>query len=141
MAVGGAIVLFPEHLHTFTFGYGYVDPPSGFRRFAYWAEYGLQHVTIFLGFLLASLWIFPTAGFLLLGGLLAQLCYTWHSFLVDYSIPLGDDDYQTVYLLAASTWLNGEPINIKELGGLYYASPDDPNARFVDLKEDWVKED
>lgn len=58
---------------------------------------------------------------------MAQFFWAWHTFLLDRNIPLGEDDRQTVYLLATSTWLKDTTINIRKIGDSYYAAED--NAR------------
>ncbi|KAF8964251.1 hypothetical protein BDZ97DRAFT_1817203, partial [Flammula alnicola] len=81
VAVGGALILSPDHLEYIAFGPGYIEPQSGIRRYSHWAEYGFQHVVAFLAFIGAVVWLFPTLGLLIIGGLLAQFCWAWHSFL------------------------------------------------------------
>ncbi|KAF5314845.1 hypothetical protein D9619_007268 [Psilocybe cf. subviscida] len=119
-AVGAALILSPEHLEFIAFRPGYIKSLSGIRRYAYWAEYGYQHVVIFVGALAMFTWIYPTAGFVVLGGLLAQFCMAWHTFLLDRNIPLGDDDQQSVFLLATTSWLNDTPTGIRKVGESYY---------------------
>lgn len=122
VGVGAAIVLSPDHLHEVAFGYGYIEPPAGIRRFAHWAEYGWQHVAIFLGLLLCMVWASPSTGLLVCLGLLALSRYTWSSFVVDPTKPLGQDDRQTIYLLATSTWMTGDAIDIAMKDGQIYAA-------------------
>jgi hypothetical protein len=119
-AVGGALILSPEHLEFVAFHPGYIESLSGIRRYAYWAEYGYQHIVIFLGVLAIFTWFHPNIGFVVLGGLLAQFCMAWHRFLPDPNTPLGDDDQQSVFLLATTSWLNDTPIGIRKIGEFYY---------------------
>lgn len=121
IAVGGALVLFPDHLEYLAFQTGYVTSPTGIRRFSHWAEYGLQHVVIFGAFLGLFVFIFPTTGFLLIGGLLAQFYHVWNYFSLDRTVPLGTDDLQTVYLLATTHWLNETSVEIKKVDDHYYS--------------------
>ncbi|KAF9561780.1 hypothetical protein CPC08DRAFT_707149 [Agrocybe pediades] len=123
ITVGGALLLAPGSLQKIAFGTGYVAPLTGIQRYAHWANYGFQHVVAFLTFLGAILWFYPNMGLLALGGLLAQFCYEWHGFLEDTTIPLGKDDYQTVYLLAKTTWLSHDKsVNLKIVDGDYYST-------------------
>jgi hypothetical protein len=120
IAVGGALVLFPDHLEYLAFQTGYVASPIGIRRFSHWAEYGLQHVVIFVTFLGLFVFVFPTIGFLLIGGLLAQFYHVWNYFSLDRTVPLGTDDLQAIYLLATTDWFNGASMGIKKVDDHYY---------------------
>ena len=121
IAVGGALVLFPDHLEYLAFQTGYVTLPAGIRRFSHWAEYGMQHIVIFSAFLGLFVFVFRTTGFLLIGGLLAQFCHVWNRFSLDRTVPLGTDDLQTIYLLATTHWLNGTSLKIKKVDDHYYS--------------------
>lgn len=121
ISVGGALVLFPDYLEYLAFQTGYISSPTGIRRFSHWAEYGMQHVVIFCVFLGLFVFVSPTAGFLLIGGLLAQFYHVWNYFSLDRTIPLGTDDLQTVYLLATTHWLNGSCLDIKKVDDHYYS--------------------
>ena len=121
IAVGGALVLFPDHLEYLAFQTGYLSSPTGIRRFSHWAEYGMQHIVIFGTFLGLFVFVFPTAGFLLIGGLLAQFYHVWNYFSLDRTVPLGTDDLQTVYLLATPQWLNGTFLEFKKVDDDYYS--------------------
>ncbi|KAF9474019.1 hypothetical protein BDN70DRAFT_345244 [Pholiota conissans] len=131
VTVGGALILSPDHVEYVVFQSGYIEPLCGIRRFSHFAEYGFQHIVAFLTFLGLVTWVAPTAGFLCIGGLMAQFCWTWHSFLVDYTIPLGEDDQQTVYLLATSTWLNDTTVDLRKVGHSYYASENPTNDVYI----------
>jgi len=133
VAVGGALTLAPSSLEKLAFGTGYIEPLTGIRRYSHWATYGFQHVVAFLTFIGAILWVFPNFGYLILGGLLAQFCFEWHGFLEDTTIPLGQDDHQTVYLLATTTWMNHDKsVNIRKIDDNYYSTKD-PIKEEVDL--------
>lgn len=106
IAVGGAILLFPHKLEGITFGTGYIASPKGIHRFAHWADCGMQHVLIFLTFLGLLVGYFPTLGCLIVGGLVAQFMSAWRNFAVDYDAGLGEDDRQTIYVLAKQCWLS-----------------------------------
>ena len=121
IAVGGALILFPDHLEYLAFQTGDLNSPTGIRRFSHWAEYGMQHVVIFGAFLGLFVFLFPTTGFLLIGGLLAQFYHVWSYFSLDRTVPLGTDDLQTVYLLATTQWLNGTSLDIKKVDDDYYS--------------------
>ena len=121
IAVGGSLVLFPDHLEYFAFQTGYLTSPTGIDRFSHWAEYGMQHIVIFGTFLGLFTFVLPTAGFLLIGGLLAQFYHVWNYFSLDRTIPLGTDDLQTVYLLATTHWLNETSLDIKKIDDHYYS--------------------
>ncbi|KAF8817085.1 hypothetical protein BYT27DRAFT_7333009 [Phlegmacium glaucopus] len=121
IAVGGSLVLFPDHLEYIAFQTGYIVSPTGIRRFSHWAEYGMQHVIIFGAFLGLFVFILPTTGFLLIGGLLAQFYHVWNYFSLDRTVPLGTDDLQAVYLLATTHWLNETFPEIKKVDDHYYS--------------------
>jgi hypothetical protein len=107
VAVGGAILFSPKHLDLVAFGPGYIKTPRGIHRFAHWADSGMQHIGIFLGFLASVGWVFPTFGLLLFGGLAAQFLYAWQDFVADPNVPLGADDRQTMYIVATQFGLSG----------------------------------
>ena len=121
IAVGGALVLFPDHLEYLAFQTGYLTSPTGIRRYAYWAEYCLEHVVIFVTFLSLFAFVFPTTGGLLIGGLLGQFYHVWSYFSLDLTVPLGTDDLQTVYLLATTYWLKDTFIDMKKIDDEYYS--------------------
>ncbi|KAG8215367.1 hypothetical protein J3R82DRAFT_8964 [Butyriboletus roseoflavus] len=98
-AVGGVLLLFPSYVELVAFHPGYLPPPQGIRRFAYWAECGQQHVLIFLTFLVAVLWYNRTLGLSLTSIVMSRLVFVWYDFKVDKSVPLGEDDQQSLYLV------------------------------------------
>ena len=136
VAVGGALLFSPEHLELLAFRTGYLEALSGIRRYSHWAEYGFQHIAAFFTFLGVLTWMRPTAGFLCIGGLMAQFCWAWHTFLLDRNIPLGEDDRQTVYLLATSTWLKDTTIKIRKIGDSYYAAEDGRRQKTTEISGD-----
>lgn len=54
---------------------------------------------IFLACLVAVLWYNYALGFSLTSIVVSRLVFVWHDFKVDKSIPLGEDDQQSVYLV------------------------------------------
>jgi hypothetical protein len=101
ISVGGMMLLWPDKLELVAFEAGYVDSMQGIRRFAHWADVGYQFVMIFLAFLATILWALPvTAGASLFLGLATRFVYVWQGFRLDYSVPLGNDDQQSLYMLA-----------------------------------------
>ncbi|KAF8549683.1 hypothetical protein OG21DRAFT_1514930 [Imleria badia] len=98
-AVGGALLLFPSYVELVAFRPGYLESPKGIRRFAHWAECGQQHVMIFLACLVAALWYNFSLGISLSSIVMSRLVFMWHGFKVDKSIPLGEDDQQSLYLI------------------------------------------
>lgn len=124
IAVGGAIVLSPAHLSSLGFtSLNYMSPPStAIEHYAHWANYGLQHVTIFLGFVVTFLWAFPNAGLMCLGALMAQFCWAWHDFLPDPTVAVGENERQMVYLLAKNSWLKGITVGLKTVDGRFYVA-------------------
>ena len=81
----------------------------------------MQHIVIFSAFLGLFVFICPTTGFLLVGGLFAQFYHVWNYFSLDRTVPLGTDDLQTVYLLATTHWLNGTFLDLKKVDDDYYS--------------------
>ncbi|KAF8332450.1 hypothetical protein F5887DRAFT_996869 [Amanita rubescens] len=101
ICVGGTMLLWPDKLEQVAFEAGYMDSTQGIRRFAHWADVGHQFVMIFLAFLATALWALPvTVGATLFVGLATRFGYVWRGFPVDHSMPLGNDDRQSLYLLA-----------------------------------------
>ncbi|KAG9310820.1 hypothetical protein JVU11DRAFT_8673 [Chiua virens] len=99
VAVGGALLLFPNHVELVAFRTGYLPSQKGLRRFAHWAECGEQHVLIFLASLVALLWYDRIFGLSLTSIVVSRLVWVWHGFKVDRRIPLGEDDRQSLYLV------------------------------------------
>ena len=122
VAVGGTIVMFPQHLEFITFGPGYLKSPKGIHRFAHWADMGMQHVWIFLGFLASVWWIYPMVGWMFIGGVVAQTANAWQDFEVDRNVPLGEDDRQTMYLVATQYGMPDELMEIRKMEGGYVVS-------------------
>ena len=120
IAVGGALVFFPDHLESLAFQTGYLVSLAGMRRFSHWAKHGMQHIVIFGAFLGLFVFVFPTTGLLMIGGLLAQFYHVWNYFSLDRTVPLGTDDLQTIYLLATTYWLNEASLDIKKIDDYHY---------------------
>ncbi|GLB44362.1 hypothetical protein LshimejAT787_1602920 [Lyophyllum shimeji] len=99
LLAGGALLLFPGHLEALIFSPGYAESRRGIRRFAFLADTGTELVSIFIVVLMIFWYAFPTAGVLAIGGIAAQAIYAWQGFEVDRSVPLGEDDRQTLYLV------------------------------------------
>jgi hypothetical protein len=114
VAVGGTIIMYPQHLEFIAFKPGYINSPKGIHRFAHWADTGMHHVWIFLGFLASIWWIYPTLGWMLIGGVVAQMANAWHDFVVDRTVPLGEDDRQTMYLVATQYGIPDELMGIRK---------------------------
>jgi hypothetical protein len=121
IAVGGCIVLLPSQLDLVAFQSGYLSGPAGtgIRRFAYWADSAMQHVFIFLSFVLSFAWwccggMRAVAVVALM--VAAGLAYAWSDFRVDETIPLGVDDRQTMFKLMVNG-LSVREGDIVELGG------------------------
>jgi hypothetical protein len=98
LAVGGAILLVPEHMGMITFAPGYVPMRKGVRRLAHWAELGPQHVGIFVCSLGSLLFHMRDAQLTMavFALLAAGMFRAWGGFRVDRTIPLGEDDMQSV---------------------------------------------
>lgn len=136
ITVGAVILLSPSSLDNVAVSPGYVDAMDSIHRFAYWAEYGYPHVMSFLAFLMLQAWLFPTLGYMVLGGVLAQFVYTWHSFLPDYSIPLGSDEFQMVYHLSTSFWFRDAPFGIRKVEDRFYADSTGGHLPMLRLETD-----
>lgn len=137
IAVGGTIVMYPRYLEHVAFGFGYIKSPKGIRRFAHWADTGIQHVWIFFGFLASIWWIYPILGWMLIGGVVAQTANAWQDFEVDRSIPLGEDDRQTIYLVGKQYGLPDELMGISKTNQGYLISKlDHPHVEPEDLIDD-----
>jgi hypothetical protein len=132
VAVGAAIVMFPQYLEFVAFHPGYVISPHGIDRFKHWADTGMHHIWIFLGFLVSVYWIYPRLGLLLIGGVLAQFLHAWHDFTVDRSIPLGEDDRQTIYLVTTHNGLPHELIQVRKTKRGYLISSFNTTTRVQD---------
>jgi len=101
-AVGGCIFLSPvAHLDAVTFSSGFVfPPPSDIARFGYWAENAIPHMCTFLAGLCFLIWWRLDLGFSALVIVLYLFWQAWYDFALDKSVPLGEDDQQTIYLVS-----------------------------------------
>jgi hypothetical protein len=96
----------------------------------------MQHVWIFLGFLVSMWWTHPTIGWMLVGGVVAQTVNAWQDFEVDRSIPLGEDDRQTMYLVATQYGVQDELMGIRKTDHGYVVSKlGQPRAEREDLDD------
>ena len=116
-AVGGALLLFPSYVERVAFGPGYLPSPKGIRRFAHWAECGQQHVMIFLACLVVVLWYNLALGLSLTCIVVSRFVYVWHAFCVDESIPLGEDDQQSLYLVVMGLASADGSFRVRRPGG------------------------
>jgi hypothetical protein len=99
ITVGGAFLLFPQYLESITFQTGYLPSVQGIRRFAHWANYASQHLVIFVAFIIAVGYCNKSFGVALGTFVLARFIYVWQDFKFDRSIPLGQDDRQSLYMV------------------------------------------
>ncbi|GBE87287.1 hypothetical protein BKA93DRAFT_570855 [Sparassis latifolia] len=105
-AVGGTVLLSPQHLELVAFTPGYIASPKGLQRFAHWTDCATHHVFIFLACIIAlALWD-VALGTAVAGVALARFIYVWSDFRVDASVPLGEDDKQSVYLAVTQAYIN-----------------------------------
>ncbi|KAF7421242.1 hypothetical protein PC9H_011763 [Pleurotus ostreatus] len=133
--VGGTILLAPEYLEQVTFCTGYTSSPlTPIHRFAHWSEYAPTHVLSFFVFLGSVVWWNLPLGLLLFSGVTAQIIMTWSEFAVDPNVPLGEDDKQTLYILAEKLAFGGEAsMGVKCLGSKYYAITDEGESDEIHL--------
>ncbi|KAH7927003.1 hypothetical protein BV22DRAFT_308914 [Leucogyrophana mollusca] len=118
-AVGGALLLFPAHLDLVAFAPGYLlRSPRGIRRFSHWADCALQHVMIFLALTTVLVCYDKTVGVSLGGALVSRFVYVWNDFRVDRNIPLGEDDRQTLFLVATDRAFVGDEIVVRDQSGV-----------------------
>ena len=68
----------------------------------------MQHVAIFLAFIATLWWVNHSLGVLVMAGVVAGAVYAWGDFVLDRSIPLGEDDRQAIYLVYAHYGLRAE---------------------------------
>lgn len=108
VAVGGTIVLSPYHLDAVAFKTGYVSHERGPRRFGYWAQCAHQHVVIFLAFLAVCAWWNMRYGAWAVAAVLAGAVYAWYDFRIDLTVPLGDDQRQSLYLALTKVYLEDD---------------------------------
>ncbi|KAF4568519.1 hypothetical protein EYR40_010073 [Pleurotus pulmonarius] len=133
--VGGTILLAPEYLEQITFCTGYTSsPPTPIHRFAHWSEYAATHILSFVVLLGSIVWWSLPLGILLFSGVTAQIVMTWSEFVVDPNAPLGEDDKQTLYILAEKFVLGGKAsMEVKCLGSKYYAISDEEELDEIHL--------
>ena len=120
IAVGACIVLSPKHLDLVAFHTGYHnlnEIPRGIRRFAHWADIAVQHILIFVAFVVSVFWFDHSIGATLAASILARFVYVWRDFRFDKAIPLGADDRQTMYFLMMNYEVSEEFCIAKPDGG------------------------
>lgn len=100
ITVGAALLLSPHHLDLIAFQTGYLPHVQGVPRFAHWANCGLQHVAIFFAAIFAVGYCNTAVGLALVAFFLVRFVYVWQNFEFDQSIPLGEDDRQSLYRVA-----------------------------------------
>lgn len=115
IAVGGSIVLCPKGLDVITFHSGYLEPLFGIYRFAHWADHAFEHLVIFASFLGLLFWFVPAFGILVACAMGALSIGAWYDFRLDPSIPLGEDDRQSVYLSLTRFWMADEFLNLRRV--------------------------
>lgn len=97
-AVGGAILLYPKYLDVITFKMGYKSPPELAARFAFWANEAWYFIVIFLGIVASIAWYNPARGITIFAMALVRCFCVWGNFEFDSSVPLGQDDRQSIYM-------------------------------------------
>jgi hypothetical protein len=100
IAVGATLSLAPQYSELVTFQTGYVSSLQGVRRFAHWAECGLQQVTIFFASIAVLGYFQMALGVTVAALVLSRFIFVWQNFKFDQSIPLGEDDRQSLYRIA-----------------------------------------
>ncbi|PBK68227.1 hypothetical protein ARMSODRAFT_1085529 [Armillaria solidipes] len=100
--VGATILLSPRHLEYTAFFPGYIASPQGIRRFSHWAEVAFPHVMIFFAFIVCVGTQHLPLGVTLAALTVGQSIIAWHDFSYDSEIPVGDDDRQSLYLIAVT---------------------------------------
>jgi hypothetical protein len=105
LAVGGAILLAPHQLERIAFGPGYMTPPRGLRRFAHWAGCAPAHVGAFTLCVSYLLSVLVHSDFMIVAvvvglGLSIGVLRAWGGVRVDVTKPLGEDDVQSLQLVA-----------------------------------------
>ncbi|KAK0451181.1 uncharacterized protein EV420DRAFT_1561310 [Desarmillaria tabescens] len=117
--VGATILLSPRHLEYVAFFPGYIASPQGIRRFAHWADVAIAHVMIFFAFIVCIGTQHLPLGVALAVLTVGQSIVAWHNFSFDSEIPVGDDDRQSLYLVAV-TFGCSKPFMITESAKGYF---------------------
>ncbi len=123
--VGATILLSPRHLEYAAFFPGYTASPQGIRRFAHWADVAFPHVMIFFAFIVCIGTQHFSLGVALAALTVGQSIIAWHDFSYDSEIPIGDDDRQSLYLIAVTLGCS-KPFTITQ----------SPRGYFVGREED-----
>lgn len=108
-------------LELVAFGPGYLNLPNGQRRLAHWAEFASYHVGAFLlalgiGIVYSRSW---EVAMIVLVALVFALARAWLTFHVDRSIPLGEDNRQTLYLVAKRVFFGDWEFEGSIIRGMY----------------------
>lgn len=117
IAVGGSIILFPNGLDIITFRSGFLDPLSGIYRFAHWVDHAFEHIIIFVSFAGLVCWLNPAFGCVAGCAMGAMVFNAWHDFRLDPTVPLGEDDRQSVYLSVTRFWMSDDFLNLRRMKG------------------------
>lgn len=135
VAVGGALLLFPQNLEFIAFQTGYLKSVQGIQRFAHWANYASDHLMIFIAFTFAVGYCNTSFGATLGAFVLARFIYVWQDFKFDRSIPLGQDDRQSMYMVAMM-----EDYGIREDTVIYGVGEDKEICQSVIVDDDaWLR--
>ena len=74
---------------------------------------------------------------MLIGGVAAQAANAWQDFKVDRTVPLGEDDRQTMYLVATQYGVPDELMGIRKTEKGYVISKlNQPHVEIEDLDDD-----
>jgi hypothetical protein len=117
VTVGGCILLCPTYLDFVTFKFGLLPSPSGIRRFSHWADIAHCHVSIFLACILGLGYLDKGLGVIVGMAVLAGIVDAWWDFRVDKTIPLGENDMQSIWLVLRGDGMYEEGITIKKASG------------------------
>lgn len=98
-SVGGAILLYPQYLNFITFKTGYIAPPDLAQRFKHWAEHAWHFIVIFLGLIAAIAYCEPVGGTTIFALTMTRFFHVWSGFKFDQTVPLGQDDQQSIYMV------------------------------------------
>lgn len=76
---------------------------------------------IFFACIACAAWWNGALGCLLALAVLSQFLFAWQDFSYDKRIPLGEDDRQTIYLVAINYGLDKDSIVLRKTASGYFA--------------------
>lgn len=97
VTVGASLLLCPQYLELVTVNSGYIPSRRAADRMTHWAYHAWHHTVFFLASVLIIVYFQPAIGLTIAALSLGRSVQVWSQFTFDQTIPLGEDDQQSIY--------------------------------------------